>query len=436
MDPSFRWGDEKVGWGGGTGERAMTLFCAAPDPAAGVASNLSYYLDCQARALGENGFQALAGGPLGMSLLSGLITIFIALIGYRLILGETPNLRDGIGWTLRLGFVLALVTSWPAFQTLVYRVAVDGPSEVAAIVLPASGLPVDGLDGRVQQAYDTIRLGSAYQLAQNPVAVPVPTNPDAQPQIQVIPQPFQFQPPMPQTASLFVLSTTGFIGAFRIAIGFLLAVAPLAILCLLFDATLGIFAGWVRALTGMVFAGLAALIVTALDLMVVETELAHLQAMRASGLPQVIDPQGLTTIVIVFAVIMLVSSWAAVRMTAAFAPFRAMTARISGLDRRSIDALRIAAPVVQPSQQLITAHERSFTQTRAAAVADALAASMRREQATFVDASHNGGSSRAGTSRAPANDAVTPGGVGLGAVGRRMVARRTRVAARRDKSGA
>src|SRR5437763_539074 len=101
----------------------MTVFCAAPDASEGVALRLSEYVSCEGRALGENGFQALAGGPLGTSLLSGLVTIFIALIGYRLILGHTPDMRDGIGWTVRLGIVLALVTSWPAFQTLIYRSA-------------------------------------------------------------------------------------------------------------------------------------------------------------------------------------------------------------------------------------------------------------------------------------------------------------------------
>src|SRR5438445_13816271 len=99
----------------------MTVLCAAPDASQGVALRLSQYVSCEARALGENGFQALAGGPLGTSLLAGLVTIFIALIGYRLILGHSPDMRYGIGWTVRLGIVLGLVTRWPAFQPLVYQ---------------------------------------------------------------------------------------------------------------------------------------------------------------------------------------------------------------------------------------------------------------------------------------------------------------------------
>lgn len=128
----------------------MTLSCAAPNPDLGIALRLSDYLDCQARAIGENGFEALVGGPMAASLLSGLVTIFVALIGYRLILGRTPGIDDGVGWAVRLGVVLALVTSWPAYQILVYNVAVDAPAQLSRFILPAAGLPDEGLAGRVQ----------------------------------------------------------------------------------------------------------------------------------------------------------------------------------------------------------------------------------------------------------------------------------------------
>ena len=407
----------------------MTVFCAAPDPASGVASSLTYYLDCQARALGENGFQALAGGPLGMSLLSGLITIFIALIGYRLILGETPNLRDGIGWTVRLGFVLALVTSWPAFQTLVYRVAVDGPVELANIVLPASGLPADGLDGRVQQAYDTIRLGSVGQQLQN-LAAAAAQSPTPNSQTPALPQPYQFQPPMPQTASLFVLSTAGATGAFRIAIGFLLAVGPLAIMGLLFDATLGLFAGWIRALSGMALAALAALVVTAIDLMVVEGELAHLQALRLGGFGQSMDPQALTTIVIVFALVMLVSTLAAMRMTSAFRLPWGRAVPLARSERAIETALRPGASTLQVMQEQLVARARAAEQSRVAAIAEALTATVRREQTVLVHAGAPGSSPRHDPVETTATMAAR--GIGLGTIGRRTLARRTRTAARRD----
>jgi type IV secretion system protein VirB6 len=412
----------------------MSLFCSSPDVGGGVAVGLSGFLDCQARALGENGFQALAGGPLGMSLLSGLLTIFVALIGYRLILGETPGIRDGVGWTVRLGFVLALVMSWPAFQTLVYRVAIDGPSEIAAILLPATGLPSDGVSARVQQAYDVIRRGGDGPLNQAQTALAVQgQNPAA-----ATASPYRFQPPMPQTASLFVVSTTGFTGAFRIAVGFLLAVGPLALMALLFDATLGIFVGWIRAMAGMALASLAAVVVTSVDLVMVESELDYLRSMRLGGDPNNMDPQSLTTIVLVFALVTLVTAFAATRMTGAFKMVRTVARQPTLVDRATAVFERSFMPASRAAQELVAAAQASpAVQTRAAGVADALATTVRREQGQpyLVGAGASTGSARDGrTGLATRAEATALSAHGLGTRGRRGVVKRTRSATRRDKS--
>lgn len=420
----------------------MILFCPAPDSSAGIAVGLSGYMDCQARALGENGFQALAGGPLGASLLSGLLTIFVGFIGYRLILGESPGVRDGVGWMVRIGFVLALVTSWPAFQTLVFRVAVDGPGEVAGIIVPASGLPSDSLDWRVQRAYDTIRLGATFQPNDNPQAQnPQVQDPAAgqgqnpQPLNPGTPQASLYQSALPQTASLFVLSTTGFTSAFRIAIGFLLAIAPLALMTLLFDATLGIFAGWMRALTGMAFASLAATIVTATHLMAVEGELAHLQSLRFGGAVRTVDPQGLTTIVLIFTLVMLVASFAAIRMASAFQMGRRSIPGLFGSGRGRIEHWQPATSALRPAQELVAIRGSSADQTRVAGVADALAATVRREQAAAFDVRTIRGASQDVHAEARAVGAAGSAARGLGATARRTVARHTRSAARRDRMG-
>jgi type IV secretion system protein VirB6 len=414
----------------------MMLVCPAPDSSAGIAVRLSEYMDCQARALGENGFQALAGGPVGASVLSGLLTIFVGLIGYRLILGGTPGIRDGIGWMVRVGFVLALVTSWPAFQTLVFRVAVDGPGEVAGIVLPASGLPSDSLDRRVQQAYDTIRLGSTFQPNENPQA----QNPQAaqgqgtQPSPPAL-QASMYQSALPQTASLFVLSTSGFTGAFRIAIGFLLAVAPLALMALLFDATLGIFIGWMRALTGMAFASLATTIVTATHLMAVEGELGHLQALRLGGAVRTVDPQGLTTIVLIFALVMLVASFAAIRTASAFRMGGRSMPGVFGTGRASAELRESAAAALRPAPEVIAIRGSSPEQARVAGVAQALTATVRREEAAAIGGRRPFGVSQSGHAETMAIGAAATAGRGLGSASRRTVSRHTRSAARRDRMG-
>jgi type IV secretion system protein VirB6 len=416
----------------------MTVACALPDGDIGVALRLSGFLQCQAQSLGENGFQALAGGPMVAGMLSGLVTIFVALIGYRFILGTVPDLRDGIGWAVRLGMVLTLATGWPAFQTLIYRVAVDAPQELAAVLLPAAGLPTDDLDSRVQRAYDTIRLGSTTTLPSQ--VQPTPEAAAGQPQSQTPGISLQPQTPsygplgqaaLPQTASWFVVSTLGVTGALRLATGFLLAIGPLAIMTLLFDATLGLFVGWIRGLAGAALGLLAATIVTALDLLLVESELAHLQSVERGV--SVIDPQSLTTVVLAFSLVMLAVIWAAAKTAGGFrlSFVRPPTGpheqpRFSSSDRLKAEAI---APATGQTGMGGTA-----APVRAQTVADALTESVRREQMSITAGAQSStgiGGRREPMTQRGLNDAGLPPAA-LGPAGRRSIGRKTRSTSRRD----
>lgn len=414
----------------------MTIACTGPDPDLGIAIRLSSYLDCQARALGENGFQALAGGPVAAGLLSGLVTIFVALIGYRLILGTTPALRDGVTWAVRLGVVLALVTSWPAFQTLIYGVAVDSPGQLAATILPAAGLPAEALDDRLQQAYDTIRLGSAYdqqQAADPATQSQVPAGQTAAPQAQPLRSSLA-QPPLPQTASVLVISTTGVTAALRIAIGFLLAVGPLAILSLLFDATLEVFSGWIRALAGAALGVLAAKVVTAVDLVMVESELFRLQSYAVGGIAQSVDQQALTTIVLAFGLVMFVTVLTALRMAGAFRLPSLGSPLVATHDARLSPSARQLRTRNDAAASIPSVADRAAQPSRVSTVADALAVTVRREQGLSVMNSREPPSRRASILQAGSRDEPTYATVPLGVAGRRSIGRRSLSAARRDRT--
>ena len=116
------------------GARVMQVTCPAISDDSFLSSVLAH-LDCQAQNLGAGGYQALAnpGGPAAL-LLTGALTMFIALIGYRLLLGETPSVRDGVVAAIKVGVVLALATSWPAFRTLAYDVTLRAPAEMASSI--------------------------------------------------------------------------------------------------------------------------------------------------------------------------------------------------------------------------------------------------------------------------------------------------------------
>lgn len=415
----------------------MTIACTAPDPDLGVAIRLSSYLDCQSRALGENGFQALTGGPVVSGLLAGTITIFIALIGYRMILGAMPGIRDGIGWAVRLGVVLALVTSWPAFQALVYRVATDGPEELSAILLPAIGVPEAAIGERVQGVYDMIRLGTAPEAApQAPAAAPqgagAAATPAPAPSPATMASTTNGLAPLPQTASLLVISTLGLSGALRLAVGFLVAIAPIAILCLLFDASLGIFNGWVRALAGAALGVLATSVSSAIELVAVETELLHVQAAGSgAAAASSLDPQALVTTILVFTVVALVAVFAAMRVGGAFRMTIAMPA-LAGGGPSTGHAVGNETPASR-AQATREAATSSPGRARATIVADALASAAYRDQAQLSGAgSSDAGGRRTILSRQDDKTMMTAP-VPLGVAGRRSTARRTQSAARRDR---
>ena len=415
----------------------MTVECMAPDPDLGVALRLAGYLDCQSRALGENGFQALTGGPAMTSLLSGVVTIFIALIGYRMILGSIPGIRDGIGWAVRLGMVLTLVTSWPAFQTLVYHVVTNGPEEMAAVILPAAGLSAENMEERVQGAYDTIRQGMSPSGAAEPQAAAPQSQAGAITAPQAPSAPAQLSTgilPLPETASLFVMSTSGLIGALRIVVGFLVAIGPIAILCLLFQGTSGIFDGWIRALVGAAFGVLAASITTTIELVVIESELAHDRAVQlGADAASSLDPQALVTIILFFVVVALAAVYASARVGSAFRLPAAAGAAWFDRSERSIGntAQLGRADTASRSANGAVSAEGS-ARTRTAAVADALATAAYRDQARLGHLDGAEGSIRPMTIRQEAGGIGAAPMVPLGVAGRRSTGRRTQSARKRD----
>lgn len=394
----------------------MSGACPLPDPSVGIAVRLSDYLDCQARVLGENGYLALAGGPVGTALLTASLTILVALVGYRLVLGERPSLRDGVGWALRAGIALALLGSWPAFQTLVFRTVTDGPVEVASAILGPSGLPSSDLAGRVQAAYDTIRLGSS-----GPAVSATPaTGEDGAPE-----QRFQFKSAAPRTAVAFLVGTVGLLAAIRICIGFLLAIGPLPILTIILSGGRGLFLGWARVLAGTAFAAVGATTITAVELVLVESELARLQSFGSATPSEIVDVQALAAIVFTCMIMAIVTALAAMRVASRI-DFGSWSASAPELAPAALPQLASGAS----TSGAVSASEASQSRSpRERDMARLLLTSVRREQTS------NAGSATAAST--PRLVTTGPGGESSNhpapaSAGRRRAPRRTRSSLRRE----
>jgi type IV secretion system protein VirB6 len=231
--------------------------CPAPPPGAMMMQALLDTVDCNVRAFSQAGYAALTGAhsPLGAAM-TALLTIYVAVLGYRLLFGRGgARLNDVPAIALKIGVVLAIVTGWAAFQTLVFDVADRAPSEVARILAaPARiGDPV----AAVQDAHD--RMLTAAGTA----STPEQTNAEAGPQLF-------------KAATLLFLSTIGVLAVAKIAAGILTMVGPLFIALFLFEATRGLFVGWLRALVAVALVPMLSGATTVLALLALQPGLARL----------------------------------------------------------------------------------------------------------------------------------------------------------------
>ncbi|MGN6155381.1 MAG: type IV secretion system protein [Sphingomicrobium sp.] len=338
-------------------------FCSGPRLTQGFIGSTTHYIDCQAQALGSNAWHELAvpGSTLAL-VLSGFLTIFIALIGYNLLLGRSLTLRGGAIAMLKIGAVFTLATSWPAYRTLVYDLVVDGPAQLTADIGRPSAIP--GSDGTLVERLDATDAHLA-QLAIVGVGVGIADN--------VPPPPFAGFNAFALGGSriLYLITAVAGLGGVRATAGLMLALGPFFIAFLMFDSTRSLFEGWVRVLAGAALGAVGVSIALGFELAMLGPWLAAILARRMAGedLPTV--PVELFVLTGAFTLILLGVLFACMRVARAFRlPQPWQQAGAEG--RRLVDWNQYE----RPEQALVTnGDERS----RAAAVADILVSLQRRE---------------------------------------------------------
>jgi type IV secretion system protein VirB6 len=324
------------------------------------------FIDCQAQTLGSAPYGALSepGSTLTV-VLTGFLTIFIALLGYDLLLGRSLSMRNGTIAAAKVGAVLALATSWPAYQTLVYDLVTDGPALLVSDIGRPANIP--GSDGALLQRLDSADR-ELVQLEVAGVGVGIGDS--------VPPPPFAGFNAFALGGSriLFLLTAIAGLGAIRIIAGLLLALGPFFIAFLLFDSTRSLFEGWVRVLAGSALATIGVSVALGIQLAFLEPWLVAVLARREAGedLPSV--PTDLLVITCVFAIVVIAILGACTWLARAFrlAP---VAANVDNGVRSPVDECRGRQPV---SRAGTTADDE---RTRARAVADMMVSSQRRESA-------------------------------------------------------
>ena len=253
----------------------------------GVMRDVLWAVECNTRQFARLGYESLtATGSSFQTALTLLLTLYVALIGYRLLFARGgTQLSDAPAIALKIGAVLALVASWSLFQTLVFDLAERAPSEIAATIsAPLRGddsLTADPLVG-LQIVYDRLTETAAKFAKPNRQL-----SDSVQAGLATASRALSF------SASALFISTIGQISVITVMIGILTATGPLFIALFLLLETRGFFVGWVRALAACAFGLLSAWVLTVLMLSVLHPWLKEL----ANPL---LKPQtGLTTSIIV-----------------------------------------------------------------------------------------------------------------------------------------
>lgn len=351
--------------------------CPPFDPSGQYVSSMLAYFDCQGLSLGEAGYRALGtGSPFGLAL-TGLLTIFVALIGYRLLLGGDFSIRETATTALKLGIVLALATQWSAYKIVIFDIAARQPERAAAGFLASEGLGGQGSAGLAAR-FDGVNAALAELIDRSASARKVqgaamPSPLAQQPQSQHAPRSAP-ESSLPEPAEkgldtaiglLAATALTGFL-AVRISLALLLALGPVFIASMLFDATRGFFVGWLRAVTGIALAAVAVPIVLAMQLSVLEPQVLALRASIEGSQPVAAMPQQILGTAVVFALALLVVAVIVIRAAAGF--------RLPEPFRRSLGEFGLTRPFAAlpaPDWQLRGMSAMPDERSRAQLVADA-----------------------------------------------------------------
>lgn len=362
----------------------MIFVCpSAPSDGAFVRRILDF-VDCQAQAIGGGGYQALSAPGSTLSQLStGFLTLFVALIGYRMLFGQTPTVRDGVLTMVKIGIVVALATSWTAYRTLIYDVAMHGPAELAADVGAPAALPgsTGGLVDRLANADRMFELLAIEGTARMTAPAAQPGQPGAPPTMTPGATPQMFPGfdswALGWSRIAYLTGALGSLGLVRLLAGLLLALGPFFIAFVLFDGTRGLFEGWLRVLAGAVLGAAGIAVVLGVELALLEPWLADLLARRYAGIPTPSAPAELFVATFLMAIVLLGVLYGAARVATGFR----MAAFWRLVPTQVLGELR----ALQPQIAGLSQGAREFQaegRARAAAIVDAVNAAQRREAGT------------------------------------------------------
>ena len=275
--------------------------CAAINATAGSAETMVNTVDCYMQSTVQAGYANLLGpGSVFGYALTIALTIYVAIVGYRLIFGRsTLSMGEMAPRMLLIGAVLALTSNWATYQMLVCDVLTDGPQEIVSAINPSSSQGssvnqrVDMLSGRMVDLADAwTEFDAQPQNAAPDAAVMAEQKGEADilpPTVTgitaIIAPKDSLGPNMLMlSALLLVLASAGVLVVAKIILGLLLLLGPLFAVLGLFAGTRGLTLGWARAAVLMALVPVMAIITAAGSTAVIEPVLAEMYVSANQGI--------------------------------------------------------------------------------------------------------------------------------------------------------
>lgn len=399
----------------------MAFACAVPAADDGLVQGLLSSVDCNVRSMSEAGYGALsqANSPMA-AILTAVLTLYIAFIGYSLLIGRTPlRIGDLTVSAFKIGAVLALATSWPTYQHVVFDTLFSGPEQLATSMLDAIQPPGSILHGDpfagLQVAYDELHASATY-FTQHSLSTASPLqggNAGAAFALTI-------------SATLILLTSLGAVLASKIVLGLLLGLGPLFVAMLLFDATRGVFEGWLRASIAFALAPLMAILGLVIELTMIGPDLVRLADLRGQSLVDLAPANAIFLLV-------LISTGVSLALGASVGVI-AFSLRLPVVQRGSRSELRTEAPAASRLDPIGGRTPASLqAEPRTAAIVAAATAMDRRE--SRVIQADNDTSRRINVGRArDASPGTAPGPARIGQAYRRAAQpRRAASNQRRDR---
>lgn len=257
-------------------------------------------VDCHIRVLVHDSYRELVGPDTWFSAaFTGLLTIYIALLGYQLLFGRGGVRVTELPFTaVKIGLILAFLTSWAAYQTVVFNLLFEGPADLMRTLLRPLQMQGSGFDGDVmaglERAFDDMSAAAGvYGEMASPTANILQGGPMLGSGLLWL------------SSISLLLVTLGVIVAAKIVLAFLLEIGPVFIGFLLFDATRGLFDGWLRATFSFSIAPMAVTVFGASLIMILQPFLEILTEnaqMRLFDMGVVIT---ISLVIAVFAIVMM-----------------------------------------------------------------------------------------------------------------------------------